>query len=80
MSSIKAKYRGETLIMCYAILLKWLLKYLQVEVDDPTLIYCDKLGSIQLTKNLVFHTHTKHIEVHYHFMHEVELTYVRTDW
>ena len=40
---------------------------------------------MQFAKNLVFHACTKHIEVHYHFVHErvlsgeVEHLYVRTD-
>ena len=57
-----------------------------MEVSDPTTIYCDNLGSIQLVKNPVFHVWTKHIDVHYHFFRErvlsgeVELTYVPTDW
>ena len=56
-----------------------------MEVSDPTTIYCDNLSIIQLAKNPVFHTRTKHIEVHYHFVYEhvlsgeVELTYVPTD-
>ena len=54
-------------------------------MSDPTTIYCDNLNSIQLAKNPVFHARSKHIEVHYHFVHEcvlsseVELTYVSTD-
>ena len=70
---------------CEAIWIKRLLKDLQVEVSDPTTIYCDNLSSIQLVKNPVFHTRTNHIEVHYHFVHkcvlsgQVELVYVATD-
>ena len=54
-------------------------------MSDPTTIYCDNLNNIHLAKNPVFHAQTKHIEVHYHFVHEqilsgeVELAYVRTD-
>jgi hypothetical protein len=54
-------------------------------VSDPTEIYCDNLSSIQLAKNSVFHSRTKHIEVHYHFVWErvlsgeVELTHVPTN-
>ena len=56
-----------------------------MEVSDPTTIYCDYLSSIQLAENPVFHTRTKHIEVHYHFVRErvlsseVELQHVPTD-
>ena len=54
-------------------------------VSDPTTIYYDNLNNIQIAKNPVFHAWTKHIEVHYHFVHErvlsveAELTYVPTD-
>ena len=56
-----------------------------MEVSDPTTIYCDNLNNIQVAKNPVFHTRTKHIAVHYHFVRyrvlsdEVELVYVLTD-
>ena len=85
LSSTKAEHRGAAIPTCEAIWLKRLLKDLQVEVSDPTTIYYDNLSSIQLAKNLVFHARTKHIEVHYHFVHEcvlsgeVELVYVPTD-
>jgi hypothetical protein len=65
--------------------LKRILKDLHEEVSDPTVIQCDKLSSIQLTKNPVFQPRTKHIEVHYHFVRErvlfgeVEVQYVPTD-
>eukprot|EP00249_Psilotum_nudum_P025841 c30816_g1_i1 orf=124-300(+) len=42
------------------------------------------MSSIQLEKNSVFHVRTKHIEVHYHFVHEkvvdqeIDLLYVPT--
>ena len=46
-------------------------KRLWVEVVDPTMIYYDnQVSNIQLVKNLVFQARTKHIEVHYHFVHK----------
>jgi len=39
-------------------------------VDVPIVIYCDNMGSILLTNNLVYHAKTKHIEVYYHFIRE----------
>ena len=83
--STEAEYRGAAIAIGEAIWLKRLLKDLQVEVSDPTTIYCDYLSSIQLAENPVFHTRTKHIEVHYHFVRErvlsseVELQHVPTD-
>ena len=85
MSSTEVEYRGAAIATSEGIWLKQLLKDLQVEVSDPTMIYCDNLNSIQLAKNLVFHARTKHIEVHYNFVRErvlsgeVELVYVPMD-
>lgn len=48
-------------------------------------LYCDNMCNIQLVNNLVFHASTKHIEVHYHYVHEkvlarhVDLLYVSTE-
>ena len=66
----EAEYRGATIATCEVIWLKRLLRDLQVEVSDPTTIFCDNLSSIHLAKNPVFHTRTNHIEVHYHFVCE----------
>jgi hypothetical protein len=85
LSSTEAEYRGAAVVTCEAIWLKQLLKDLHEEVSDPTMIYYDNLCSIQLAKNPVFDTRTKHIEVHYHFVWEcvlsgeVELQHVPTD-
>ena len=85
LSSTEAEYRGAAVATCEVIWLKRLLKDLPEKVSDPTTIYCDNLNIIQLAKNPVFHTRTKHIEVHYHFVREcvlsgeVELQYVPTD-
>ena len=64
MSSTEAKFRGAAIVTCEAIWLNRLRKDLQVEVSDPTTIYYDNLSNIQLAKNPVSHTRTKHIEVH----------------
>ena len=52
LSSTEAEYRGAVVAMCKAIWLKRLLK--EVEVFDPTTIYCNNLSNIQLAKNPVF--------------------------
>ena len=52
---------------------------------DPTLLRADNQGTIQLSNNNKFHTHTKHINVRYHFIREalenklLEIKYVPTD-
>ncbi|MCO5599519.1 hypothetical protein L7F22_053625 [Adiantum nelumboides] len=57
----------------------------EIHVQDPIVIYCDNISSIQLARNPVFHCCTKHIEVHYHFIRErvldddIDLDYVGTE-
>jgi ATP sulfurylase len=51
----------------------------------PTMIYCDNQSCIKLSKNPVFHDHSKHIEIRYHFIRDyvqrgvVELQYISTE-
>jgi hypothetical protein len=36
----------------------------------PTTLYCDNQGAIHLSKDSSFHGRTKHIDVHFHFIHQ----------
>jgi hypothetical protein len=55
-------------------------------MDVPIVIYCDKISSILLANNPVYHAKTKHIEVHYHFIKEkviakeIDLIHVSTEY
>ena len=57
---------------------------MKVEIKDLVVIYCDNTSAINLSKNLVMHTKTKHIVIKYHFLRElvqdkeVRLEYVNT--
>jgi len=39
--------------------------------SEILLIHCDNTGAIDITKNPVHHTRTKHIEIRYHFIREL---------
>ena len=51
---------------------------------DHVLIRCDNMSTINLTKNPVQHSHTKYIEIRYHFIRDhvqkgnIELEFVST--
>ena len=48
---------------------------------DGTCIYCDKQSCIKLTKNLVFHDKSKHIEIKYQYIHDmVEMGVVKLQY
>ena len=53
--------------------------------QQPTPLHCNNQGAIQLTKNSQFHARTKHINVHFHFVHQaanldhIQVKYVPTD-
>ena len=39
--------------------------------DKAPMLGCDSQSAICLAKNAIFHAHTKHIDVRYHFIQEV---------
>jgi hypothetical protein len=49
------------------------------------MIFCDNQSCIKMTENLVFHDKMKHIEIQYHYIHDLvqkgvlKLQYVGTD-
>ena len=50
--------------------MKQTLIYIQVEYDKPIPIYFDNTSAINISKNPVMHSKTKHIPIKYHFLWE----------
>jgi hypothetical protein len=50
--------------------MKQTLTDIEVEYDEPIPIYCDNTSAINISKNLVMHSKTKHIPIKYHFLRE----------
>lgn len=46
------------------------LEDIQVKYDDPTPILCDNTSAINISKNPVMHSKTKHIPIKFHFLRE----------
>jgi len=44
---------------------------LQQEQKAPTIIHCDNMSAIAMTRNRVFHSLTKHIEIRRHFIRDL---------
>ncbi|CAL0318234.1 unnamed protein product [Lupinus luteus] len=56
---------------CQAIWLRKILEELHFKKDDATIIYCDNTSAIKLSKNPVLHGRSKHIDVKYYFLRDL---------
>ena len=59
-----------SLAICELMWLKGLLRELQVNLENPMRLYCDKKTTINITHNPVQHNRTKHVEIDRHFIKE----------
>jgi hypothetical protein len=50
--------------------MKQTLTDIKVEYDESIPIYCDNTSAINISKNLMMHSKTKHIPIKYHFIQE----------
>ncbi|KAM3308877.1 secreted RxLR effector protein like [Capsicum chacoense] len=71
LSTSEAEYIAATSAVCQAIWLRRMLAELQHKQESATGIYCDNKASIAMTKNPSFHSRTKHIDVRFHFIHDL---------
>jgi len=69
-SSTKSEYMALSDGSREAIWLATLCKDLGVQQVCPTLIYCDNTSTIKMSKIDVFHSRTKHIYAHFHYIRE----------
>ena len=57
---------------------------MKMEIKEPVVIFYDNTSAINISKNLVMHSKTKHIAIKYHFVRElvqekeIRLEYVHT--
>ena len=85
LSSAEAEYIAATDAACEAVWLKRLIEDLQQGDNDPTIIHCDNMSAIAMTKNPVFHARSKHIELRHHFIRdlvnngEITMEFINTD-
>lgn len=47
-----------------------MMKDIRVVYDEPIAIYCDNSSAINISKNPVFHSKTKHISIKIHFLRD----------
>ncbi|GJU53250.1 copia protein [Tanacetum coccineum] len=68
-SMIEVEYISAEKACQQALWMKQALNHYDVRLDDVP-IMCDNKGAIDLSKNLVQYSRTKHIEIHHHFLRD----------
>src|ERR1700678_4564402 len=70
LSSMEAEYMATSLITRSAIWLQTLPAKLGIPYNKPTTLNVDNQAAIDYINNLGHHTHSKHIDIQHHFLHE----------
>jgi len=68
LSTAEVEYIVASMASCEADWLRKLFSEIFGHVLDTTVIYCNNQSGIRLSKNLVFHDCSKHIDIRYHFI------------
>lgn len=83
-STVEAKYVAATVNCMNVVWIKQLLKGMKEDIVEFVLVYCNNKSAINISKNHVVHTKTKHIVIKYHYLRElvqdkeVRMKYVNT--
>eukprot|EP00253_Pinus_taeda_P022724 PITA_22724 len=67
----KAEYVAETACCTQVLWMKKTSQDLQVKFDEPIPIFFDNTNAINISKNPMMHSKTKHIPIKYHFIREI---------
>lgn len=82
-STVEAEYVSLVVNHSDIVCIKQLLKAMKEKINGHV-IYCDNISAINISKNPIMHTKTKHIGIKYHYLRElvqnkeVRLEYVNT--
>ena len=84
-STTEAEYVALSQATQEAIWMRKLLSDIGCKSEEPTTMYEDNQGAIEISKNAKFHNRTKHIDVRFHFIrekvstNEVKVVYLSTE-
>ncbi|KAG6401917.1 hypothetical protein SASPL_138785 [Salvia splendens] len=84
LSTCEAEYVAATFSVCHAVWLRSLLAKLGWSQNEPTTICVDNKSAIALSKNVVFHNRSKHIDTRFHYIREcvanqeIQVEYVKS--
>jgi hypothetical protein len=68
LSTTEAEFIAAASSACQAVWLRRILEKLNHCQHNPTVIHCDNISAIKLSKNPVMHGRSKHIDVRFHFL------------
>ena len=71
LSTTEAEYYALGIACQEAVWIRQLFQELFVTFDDPIHIYSDNTGTVALSDNPVFHNKSKHIDIRWHFIHDL---------
>ena len=69
-SSAEAEYISAAAAVNQVIWLGKVLEGLNQKQEETSDIFCDNKSAVEMVKNPVFHSRTKHIKIKYHFLRE----------
>jgi hypothetical protein len=85
LSTTEATSKAAMTPTCEELWLRRTLEDLHEKQEQSTQLICDNQSAIQMTNNLFFHKKTKHIDIQYHFVHDlvqqcvIKIMYYRTE-
>ena len=71
LSTTEAEFIAAASSACQVVWLRRILKSLSHVQYDSTVVYCDNISTIKLSKNPVMHGRSKHIDVRFHFLRDL---------
>ena len=71
LSTTEAEFIATASSACQVVWLRRILKVLNQEQSSPMVVFCDNISAIKLSKNLVMHGRSKHIDIRFHFLRDL---------
>ena len=56
---------------CQVVWMRRIIASFNLLQSDSTYVYCDNSSSIELSNNLILYGRSKHIDIRFHFLHEL---------
>ncbi|CAL2226145.1 unnamed protein product [Prunus armeniaca] len=71
LSTTEAEFIFAALSACQAVWMRRILQELKHVQHKATVLYCDNVSAIKISRNPVMHGRSKHIDIRFHFLHDL---------